>query len=151
MLTAKEFKPDESGFYSKGLYLWLKKNPFLNRIYSATWNWTTGYDPERRVLMVGLKDDDNWFHGAPLRAVCFDRGSRQAFAFGMTDHRVSEWTDVTDDFIDQYRKIGKCHIHGDRAHDFKMLSNTHKQCLHCGKEYFRKSMRVIKHTWEESL
>lgn len=148
MLTAKEFKPDQNEFYSKGLYQWLRKNPRYNRIYSSPWSFLNGYDPEKPMLFVGIKDDDNWFHGHALRAVCREGGARQAYAYGMAGHYVSEWKDVTDEFIAEYRRIGKCHIHGDHAHEFKFISKAHKQCINCKKEFVRKSKRVVKHHWE---
>jgi hypothetical protein len=148
MLTAKEFKPDESNFYSKGLYQWLKKNPRYNRIYSSPWNFVSGFDPDKQILMVGIKDDDNWFHGNQLKSVCRDRGIRQAYAYGLAGHYVSEWKDVTDEFVTEYRRIGKCYIHGDHAHEFKDLSENHRLCINCGKEFFRKSELITKYYWE---
>lgn len=148
MLTAKEFKPCENKFYSKGLYQWLKKHPFYNRIYSSPWSFLRGYDPENPVLMIGIKDSQNRFHGNGLRAICSEGGSRQAFAYGLNGHHVEEWKDVTEEFIEEYRRIGKCYIHGDHGHEFIFLSSTHKQCKNCKKEFRRESKRITKHFWE---
>lgn len=153
ILSAKEFKPDDSGFYSKNLFKWLKKRPDYNRVYKASWNNISGYDPNSPVLMIGFKEKGKggWFHGNSLRRICSGPiMDVQPFAFGHCEMRVDEWEDVTEQFIDDYRRIGVCAIHGDFSHRFEHITKKHKRCLNCGKEYFRKARRVTEHYWQES-
>lgn len=151
-LLAREFKPDGSGFFSQNLYKWLKKKPNYNRVYKSPWNNISGYNPENPTLMIGFKEDceNGWFHGNQLRRVC--SGSRmdtQPFAYGCAEMRVSEWEDVTEQFIEEYKRIGVCAIHGNWAHRFESIGKTKKKCLNCGVVYKRKSKRVTKHYWEK--
>lgn len=147
-LIAKDFKPDDSGFFSKNLFKWLKKYPYYNRIYKSPYSSFGGYDPENPVLMIGDKSHDGWFSGNRLRSICCGhRMDARPYAFGHKEMRIDEWEDVTHQFIQDYKLMGVCAIHGDFAHRFKSLSKTEKICLNCGAVYKRKSKRVTKHFW----
>ncbi len=149
-LTIKEFDHKLKGgnFYSKGLCAWLKKNPRENRIVRAVWNSFDGYNPQRPVMMIGcLSKGGNGFHGNRLGNVCRERGERTVFAFYGSNFHIDEWVDVTDEFIESYRKIGKCAIHGDAGHDFEENGSV-RVCRRCGATFERKLEIVERFTWE---
>lgn len=148
-LTIKEFDHKLKGgnFYSKGLCAWLKKNPDENRIVKAVWNSFDGYNPQRPVLMIGKFLGNDFFCGNRLNSVCRERGARKAFVFTGDKFHIDEWVDVTDEFIDSYRKIGRCAIHGDVDHDFDE-NNSLRVCKRCGATFERKVELVEWFTWE---
>lgn len=152
-LTIKEFDHKLKGgnFYSKGLCAWLKKHPSENRIVRALWNSFDGYNPERPILMIGhLSQSGHGFHGNRLHSVCRERGERTSFYFCGANFHIGEWVDVTDEFIEKYRSIGRCAIHGENDHDFERDEKS-KTCKRCGAVYKKRVELVEKEIWEKAV
>lgn len=149
-LEAKDFKPDDIGFYSQNLHKWLKKHPYYSKVYASPWSQVWGYNPEKPILMIGFMGEDGWFHGYPLRSVCSgSRMDKQPFAYGYTEMKLEEWQDITEQFISDYKRIGVCAIHGDFAHRLDNIDSKTRVCLNCGAKYTKKARRITKHFWEK--
>lgn len=147
-ITANEFKPaakGQSDFYSWQLYRWLKKHKYYYRIYRGLWNSCDGYNPEKPVLYIGLRDDGCLF-GNQLRRICTHGNNLDTWAFESAVMRVDEWEDVTEQFYALYRKIGVCAIHGDAWHDFDVVGDE-RACKRCGKIEIKQTRMVPKTEW----
>lgn len=150
-VIAKNIKPQKKGFsdfYSWQLYSWLKKNPHYNRIYSGVWNSFDGYNPQKRVLYIGLMRD-NCFLGAQLTRLCTYGSKLESWAFCRKRHHLDEWIDVTDAFWSDYHRDGVCAIHGDLAHKWDFGDECGRRvCRYCRKVEIRKLAFVPKIIWE---
>lgn len=150
-MEAEQVKPLKKGvsdFYSWQLYRWLKKKPRYNKIYEGVWNSFDGYNPERRVLYMGLMDG-GCFLGTQLRQLCRHGAKLESWAFCHKEHHVEEWVDVTEDFWRDYNLKGVCAIHGDFAHKWSYVPWTDERiCQHCGKIEKRSFVFVPKVIWE---
>ncbi|WP_165856769.1 hypothetical protein [Marinobacter sp. JSM 1782161] len=137
----------KSDFYSWQLFRWMREKPWLGQVYAGTWNTFNGVDRENPVLYIGLMDDEGWFHGKRLRALCTHRESLQSWAFGPA-HDTAHWKDVTADFWADYLQRGVCAIHGDFAHNWQYLSADHRRCHYCGKEEIEQTVYTSLKVWE---
>lgn len=144
ILSKDELKPDADGFYSKQLYRWLKKHPRYNQIFERP---TEG--KHRSCLMIGIKDDTGCFSGAKLAQVCSGDTLPTIYSWALVSQASDEWVNVTELFLERYKKIGVCAIHDDIAHRFVETDTEPKErkCLNCGLVEKQVSEVVIVKKW----
>lgn len=98
-------------------------------------------------LFIGWIDDIGLLNGAKvLRVSC---GNFDTFAYT----GITKSEDVTEWFMDEYRKKGMCAYAGDWRHDWDVEENllmedgSIRTCVHCGKEEKLESKMVRKMWW----
>ena len=105
------------------------------------------YKDSDRILHIGFIDDTNCFIGRRLLKIA--SGDFQSYAYG-----INGAEDVTQWFIDEYKKKGMCAYAGDWRHEWNVDENpqledgTVRTCIHCGKQETLKS-KMVKKTWWE--
>lgn len=146
-------RPKQNGkadFFSWQLYRYVKKNPHACQIWKGTWNNVTGIDRENPVLYIGYMDESQsgskWLHGSMLRSVCRARGDRTGYAYG-PEFDTHNWEEITDQWWQEYMRIGVCAIHGDNAHNWNEQGKT-RTCEYCGKVEKKAVYMVPKTVWE---
>ena len=155
MIDARTIKPRQRGkadFFSWQLYRWIKARPYSFQIWRGTWNSATGIDPDRPVLYIGHMEENTpgeyWFHGRMLKNLCLHGQKIESYAYGPS-HDTAHWEDVTEDWWNEYMRIGVCAIHGDSAHAWEEQADT-RTCKHCGKKERRTVELVRRTTWTDA-
>ena len=138
MIKASDIRPERRGrsdFYSWQLYRWLRSKPLYRQIWRGTWNSAIGIDRDRPVLYIGHMDTDTpgerWLHGRMLRNLCLHGQDIQSYAYG-PGHDTAHWREITDEWWEEYMRIGVCAIHGDYAHAWRVAGDK-RTCIRCGK------------------
>lgn len=154
IIDPETIKPKTKGkadFYSWQLYKFIKNKPYYCHIYKGTWNSFDGYNKDKPVMYIGMKDRDNQccFFGAALRQICVQGAKLKIWCMNSREHHVEEWEDITDWFFKEYQRIGVCAIHGDYAHNWVEDGDTRK-CEYCGKREVKQHLWVPKGIWAEA-
>lgn len=147
-ITPKLIKPKvrgKSDFFSWQLYRWVKKYPARLQIFKGTRNSATGIDREKPQLYIGVMTDDHWFHGAQLRYICCVGRKIEAWAYG-PNFDTENWENITDQFWNDYMKIGTCAIHGDLWHDWNTEGDK-RTCTRCGATEHKQTETFTKEVW----
>ena len=139
----------KADFWSWQLYRWVRHNPQFTQVWSGTWNFATGIDRNKPVLYIGHMDDQwgdgQWLHGTALRSLCLVGQPLRSAAYGPAFDTVN-WTDMTAEWWDEYRRIGVCAIHGDNAHNWSAEGKT-RVCSYCGKRERQTIQMVERSKW----
>lgn len=137
-IRAQDFKPKVKGksdFFSWNFYTFLKRTHKSRcLVYRGHWNSITGYDKSRPTLYVGQIDGRDFF-GKTI--ISITNGNRQEGCYSHPNFHIEEWEDITEEFYEQYAKIGVCAIHKDRAHKWD-YQEERRVCQYCGKTQYKK-------------
>jgi hypothetical protein len=149
-MNPEKYKPKVKGksdFYSWQLYKWMKKNPDFCRIFEGVWNSATGYEPHRKVLYIGLLDDE-CFMGNLLVRICTYKAKLESYAYCSKAHHLEEWKDITEEFFMDYEKRGVCAIHKGIVHKWAYQPDSDiRTCAYCGETQKKELVTVQKEVW----
>ena len=141
-----------SDFFSWQLYRWACRRPHGCEVYAGTWNSISGIDITRRVMYIGgmekVSDNEYWFHGKQLRALCSHGADLRGCAYGPA-HDTANWENITSKFWADYMQRGVCAIHDDLAHEWEVTKPWERVCKYCGKREERKTAYTPVYVWEE--